>query len=174
MLHCPLGSDRVTVKITGFKHVKIRNDCQLYNPGSIDKSMQLSAKGQQSDISLIEPPELRNGDGKFDSKVDVYSAGVVIFQLASLESKIERFSDHKLIRPSTIDDDQLWDFLVHILDYDRKTRFLAEEALQHQYFNLANAVRDLSEEAGKLAEKALLDKQNGDETITQYDLDSTF
>ncbi|KAA6371994.1 MAG: hypothetical protein EZS28_032479, partial [Streblomastix strix] len=65
MLHCPFGSNRVVVKIADFGLVKVS--------GGVQQTMLMSSKGTPLNMA----PELVNGDGKADAKVDVWSAGVV-------------------------------------------------------------------------------------------------
>ncbi|KAA6377952.1 MAG: hypothetical protein EZS28_026521, partial [Streblomastix strix] len=171
MLHCPFGSNRFVVKIADFGLVKVS--------GGVQQTMLMSSKGTPLNMA----PELVNGDGKADAKVDVWSAGVVVFQLAGHEYPIKANSLQDLsklmqlktiTRPASIQDDLLWDLLLHLLDFDRKTRFSAEQALQHPYFTSFQALNDISDEARSIAASALQAQQVGDRSVTAYDTDVTY
>ncbi|KAA6356708.1 MAG: hypothetical protein EZS28_047765, partial [Streblomastix strix] len=79
-----------------------------------------------------------------------------------------------ITRPASIQDDLLWDLLLHLLDFDRKTRFSAEQALQHPYFTSFQALNDISDDARSIAASALQGQQVGDRSITAYDTDVTY
>ncbi|KAA6398525.1 MAG: putative Protein kinase domain containing protein [Streblomastix strix] len=171
LLHCPFGSNRVIVKIADFGLVKFQE--------MLNNTILMSAKGTPLNMA----PELVNGDGKADAKVDVWSMGVVIFQLAGHEYPIKAMGIPDLqklmklrtiTRPSAITDDLLWDLLIHLLDFDRKTRFSAAEALQHPYFTGPQAQIEISAEAKQVAASALQAQQNGDTSITIYDINPSF
>ncbi|KAA6353802.1 MAG: putative CBL-interacting protein kinase 31, partial [Streblomastix strix] len=70
-------SGRVYIKITDFGLVKFQN--------IIEQTMQMSLKGTPLNMA----PELLIGEGKADSKVDIWSAGVVLFQLVAHEYPIK-------------------------------------------------------------------------------------
>ncbi|KAA6378011.1 MAG: hypothetical protein EZS28_026462 [Streblomastix strix] len=140
MLHNPIGSDRVIVKIADFGLVKFQDRLQ--------QTMLMSAKGTPLNMA----PELVIGDGKADSKVDVWSVGVVLFQLVGHEYPIKAMSIPDLMklmqlqtinRPSSIQDNLLWDLLIHLLAFDRTKRFTAAEALQHPYFTNPQARNEI-------------------------------
>ncbi|KAA6356433.1 MAG: hypothetical protein EZS28_048040, partial [Streblomastix strix] len=125
-------------------------------------------------------PELVIGDGKASAKVDVWSVGVVIFQLAGHEYPIKAGSipelqklmrQPRIIRPVSIQDNQLWDLLSHCLDFDRTKRFSAAEALQHPYFTGEQAQQQINAEARQIAQQSLALQQRGDQSITLYDID---
>ncbi|KAA6380937.1 MAG: hypothetical protein EZS28_023536, partial [Streblomastix strix] len=171
ILHNPIGSDRVIVKIADFGHVKFQDRFQ--------QTIQMSAKGTPLNMA----PELVIGDGKADSKVDVWSVGVVIFQLAGHEYPIKAMSIPDLMklmqlqtinRPSSIQDNLLWDLLIHLLAFDRTQRFTAAEALQHPYFTNPQAQNEISSQAQQIALNSQILKQNGDQSITQFDIDSSY
>ncbi|KAA6368846.1 MAG: putative serine/threonine-protein kinase unc-51, partial [Streblomastix strix] len=80
MMHCPPGSQRVIVKIGDFGLVKIQN--------LIQRTMLMSAKGTPLNMA----PELVIGDRKADSKVDIWSVGVVLYQLVAHQYPIKATS----------------------------------------------------------------------------------
>ncbi|KAA6355666.1 MAG: hypothetical protein EZS28_048807, partial [Streblomastix strix] len=99
MMHCPPGSNRVIVKIADFGLVKLQDQLQ--------RTMLMSAKGTPLNMA----PELVIGDRQADSKVDVWSVGVVLFQLAGHEYPIKATSvpdlqklmhQHRIYRPAAI------------------------------------------------------------------------
>ncbi|KAA6361049.1 MAG: hypothetical protein EZS28_043424, partial [Streblomastix strix] len=107
-------------------------------------------------IPINQAPELVIGDGKADSKIDIWSAGVVIFQLAGHEypikatniSDLQKLMQQRMInRPAAILDNVLWDLLTHLLDFNRITRFTADQALQHPYFTSPQSQNEISVES---------------------------
>ncbi|KAA6400689.1 MAG: putative myosin light chain kinase [Streblomastix strix] len=171
MLHNPIGSDRVIIKIADFGLVKFQDRLQ--------QMMLMSAKGTPLNMA----PELVIGDGQADSKVDVWSVGVVIFQLVGHEYPIKAMNIPDLMklmqlqvinRPSSIQDNLLWDLLIHLLGFDRTKRFTAAEALQHPYFTNPQAQYEISSQAQQIALNSQILKQNGDQSITQFDIDSSY
>ncbi|KAA6353307.1 MAG: hypothetical protein EZS28_051166, partial [Streblomastix strix] len=75
MLHCQPGSGRVNLKITDFGIVKVNSEDE--------KTMQMTAIGTEPYMA----PELILGNGeeqvRADSKVDIWSLGILFFKLAS-------------------------------------------------------------------------------------------
>ncbi|KAA6374129.1 MAG: hypothetical protein EZS28_030343, partial [Streblomastix strix] len=131
LMQCTPGSNRVIVKIADFGLVKLQEQTK--------QTMLMSAKGTPLNIA----PELVVGDGKADAKVDVWSMGVVLFQLAGHEYPIKATSvldlqklmqQRQITRPKAITDNLLWDLLMKLLQFDKKDRPTAEQALQHPYF----------------------------------------
>ncbi|KAA6384641.1 MAG: putative Serine/Threonine kinase domain protein [Streblomastix strix] len=115
--------------------------------------------------------------------VDVWSVGVILFQLAGHEHPVKAKNIHELhnfmrqkniIRPSTIQDDLFWDLLIHLLKFDSDKRFSAAEALQHPYFTCPQAQLEISAEAKQVAASALQAQQNGDTSITIYDTNPSY
>ncbi|KAA6365825.1 MAG: putative CAMK protein kinase, partial [Streblomastix strix] len=162
MLHSPRGSGRVYVKIGDFGLVKFQ-DLQK-------QTMLMSAKGTPLNMA----PELVIGDRKADAKVDVWSMGVVLFQLVAHEYPIKATSNKTIDRPIIIKDDLFWDLLVNLLAFDRTKRFSAEQALQHPYFTSTQALNEISQESHQIATSAQLAKSNGDTNITIYDIDPSY
>ncbi|KAA6402193.1 MAG: hypothetical protein EZS28_002276 [Streblomastix strix] len=181
LLHCPHGSNRVIVKIAGFECAKVLGKYQTNNLEQEDKSFKMSAIEQQFGFRQNMAPELDIEGEKADSRVDGWSSGVVLFQLAGHDHPIKAKTIDELknfikfqtiVRPAAIQDDQLWDLLTHLLDFNRKTRYSAELALQHPYFTSPSF--EISAEANEIAIQSLYDKQQGDKSITIYDQDSTY
>ncbi|KAA6399867.1 MAG: putative serine/threonine protein kinase [Streblomastix strix] len=141
LMHCPPGSQRVIVKIADFGLVKIQN--------LIQRTMLMSAKGTPLNMA----PELVIGDRKADSKVDIWSVGVVLYQLVAHQYPIKATSvpelqtlmrQNKTInRPSLIRDNLFWDLLLNLLQFDRTKRFSADQALQHPYFTSEQAQNEI-------------------------------
>ncbi|KAA6374130.1 MAG: hypothetical protein EZS28_030344, partial [Streblomastix strix] len=128
-------------------------------------------------------PELVVGDGKADAKVDVWSMGVVLFQLAGHEYPIKATSvldlqklmqQRQITRPKAITDNLLWDLLMKILQFDKKDRPTAEQALQHPYFTGEQASKDISALQRQIVNAALLSQQGGDKSITLYDINPSY
>ncbi|KAA6376569.1 MAG: hypothetical protein EZS28_027904 [Streblomastix strix] len=163
MMHCPPGSDRVIVKIADFGLVKLQEQIQ--------QTMLMSAKGYPLNMA----PELVVGDGKADAKVDVWSMGFVLFQLAGHEYPIKATTvpdlqklmrQRQIIRPKSITDNLLWDLLMKLLQFDKKDRPTAEQALQHPYFTGEQAQQQINAEARQIAQQSLALQQRGDQSIT--------
>ncbi|KAA6391551.1 MAG: putative Serine/Threonine kinase domain protein [Streblomastix strix] len=131
MMHSPTGSGKVILKIADFGEVK-----QIQN--SSQNQMTLSARGTPPYMA----PELYL-NGKEDVKVDIWSLGIVIYQIVTHtfpfdpknEYEIGQFLTNRILnRPSSITNDDLWDLLQQMLNFDPKTRISAAEALQHPFF----------------------------------------
>ncbi|KAA6383652.1 MAG: hypothetical protein EZS28_020821 [Streblomastix strix] len=80
--------------------------------------------------------------------VDIWSVGVVLFQLRTHEYPIQagsileltkKMASGKIIRPTSIQDDQLWNLLTKLLEFDPIKRISAAEALRHPYFTSPRA-----------------------------------
>ncbi|KAA6387047.1 MAG: putative Mitogen-activated protein kinase kinase kinase NPK1 [Streblomastix strix] len=171
MMHCPPGSNRVIVKIADFGLVKLQEQIQ--------QTMLMSAKGTPLNMA----PELVVGDGKADAKVDVWSMGVVLFQLAGHEYPIKATTvpdlqklmrQRQIIRPKSITDNLLWDLLMKLLQFDKKDRPTAEQALQHPYFTGEQALKDISGLQHQIANIAQQCQQRGDSSITIYDINASY
>ncbi|KAA6366662.1 MAG: hypothetical protein EZS28_037811, partial [Streblomastix strix] len=171
MMHCPPGSNRVIVKIADFGLVK--------DQGALQQTMLMSAKGTPLNMA----PELVIGDGRASAKVDIYSAGVVIYQLAyheypikagSIQDLMKLMQQQKISRPAVIKDNLLWNFICHCLNFDRTQRYSAEQALQDPYFTGPLAQQEISQEARQIAVQLQLAQQNGDKSVTLYDINPSF
>ncbi|KAA6371905.1 MAG: putative CAMK family protein kinase [Streblomastix strix] len=171
MMQCPPGSNRVIVKIADFGLVK--------DQGALQQTMLMSAKGTPLNMA----PELVIGDGRASAKVDVWSAGVVIYQLAyheypikagSIQDLMKLMQQQKISRPAVIKDNLLWNFICHCLNFDRTQRYSAEQALQDPYFIGPQAQQEISQEARQIAVQLQLAQQNGDKSVTIYDINPSF
>ncbi|KAA6400308.1 MAG: putative AGC family protein kinase [Streblomastix strix] len=174
MLHNPLGSGRVQLKITDFGLVKVQKNAQ--------QSTHMTVAGTVPYM----PPELLGsvgGEIKADSKVDMWSAGILLHQLAShqfpfesltLQSIIMFMIAKKLDKPASIQDDQLWNLITKMLSFDSKDRISAAEALNHEFFTGDKADEEISMNALRIAQAAQKALQKGDKNINQYDLDASF
>ncbi|KAA6373355.1 MAG: putative MAP kinase kinase family domain protein, partial [Streblomastix strix] len=179
MLHCQPGSGRVNLKITDFGVVKV-------NSGD-EKTMQMTAIGTEPYMA----PEFVLGNGeeqvRADSKVDIWSLGILFFKLAShrfpcgqlnIQSIItfmNKYSQTKVLdRPQNIKNDLLWDLLVKMLQFDRKDRISAQIALQHPFFTGEQAMREIASEQIQLSQTAEQAKQKGDQNISQFETNPSF
>ncbi|KAA6362491.1 MAG: putative Serine/threonine-protein kinase NEK, partial [Streblomastix strix] len=173
MLHSPLGSGRVQLKIMDFGLVKVQKKAQ--------QSTHMTVAG----TFPYMPPELLLGskEVKADSKVDIWSAGILLHQLVShqfpfeylsLQSIISFMIEKKLNRPTNILDEVLWNLITKMLSFDGKERISAAEALNHEFFTREKADEEIPVNAFRLALSAQKALQKGDTNINKYDLDSSF
>ncbi|KAA6396297.1 MAG: putative AGC family protein kinase [Streblomastix strix] len=174
MLHCPLGSGRVQLKIANFGQVKVQ------------KNVQQSTHMDVAGTDPYMPPELLGsvgGEIKADSKVDIWSAGILLHQLASHQFPFESLTQQSIImfmiakkldKPTSIYSDQLWNLITQMLSFDIKERISAAEALNHEFFTGEKADEEISINAFRLAQAAQKALKKGDKNINQYDLDPSF
>ncbi|KAA6357601.1 MAG: hypothetical protein EZS28_046872, partial [Streblomastix strix] len=108
-------------------------------------------------------PEVEIGDRIADGKVDVWAAGLILYQLLCHEYPYDFLEAQFLIRPTIIQDDIVWDLISKLLAFDKTQRLTAEQALQHEFFNGEQAINEIPIDAFRLAHKALLAQQNGDQ-----------
>ncbi|KAA6400880.1 MAG: putative SNF1A/AMP-activated protein kinase [Streblomastix strix] len=167
MMHSSSGS--IKVKIADFGLAKVISEAQL----------AVTDLGTPFNMA----PELLLGTSPGNNKVDMWSVGVVLFQLATHEypikanslldlqkkMKMQRIEQFKLIK-----DNLLRDLLTKLLEFDPNKRFSAEQALQHSYFTSSQAFAEVNVEARQISLNASIAFQNGDKQITKYDLDQTF
>ncbi|KAA6356498.1 MAG: hypothetical protein EZS28_047975 [Streblomastix strix] len=125
-MHCPTGSGRVILKIADFGEMKnAQNDLQ--------KSLLMSQRGTNAYMA----PDLflanANNVTKADSKVDMWSLGMLLYQITTHtfpynphnEYEIQQFMRNRvLVRPPQITDNNLWNLLQRMLEFDRKFRRL--------------------------------------------------
>ncbi|KAA6368168.1 MAG: hypothetical protein EZS28_036305 [Streblomastix strix] len=158
-MHSPPGSGRVILKIADFGLVKMNSkEMQI---------QQMSTKGTLPNMA----PELIIGNGQADSKVDIWSAGVVLFQLIAKEYPINAKSIYELQkkmqlkridRPEIIKDNLMWDLIINLLQFDPKNRLTASEALQHPFFTNVLAHIQITDEIRELTSQAEQYKISGD------------
>ncbi|KAA6371354.1 MAG: putative CAMK/RAD53 protein kinase Cds1, partial [Streblomastix strix] len=178
MLHSPQGSGRMVIKITDFGLAKVQKQAQ--------QSTLMTIAGTLTFMS----PELVMGkedeeeeEVKADAKVDVWSTGILLHQLAahafpfkvaSPQAIMKFMYSKKLIRPPTIVDDSLWDLITKMLNFDRKERVSSAEALQHEFFTGQIAIQQISLEAKQLAQIAWTAQRYGDQNINKYETNISF
>ncbi|KAA6399336.1 MAG: putative SNF1A/AMP-activated protein kinase [Streblomastix strix] len=168
MLHAQQGN--VKAKIADFGLAKINQENQL----------KITSCGTPLNMA----PELVNHSFYSDNKVDIWSLGVVFFQLLTHEYPIQAggFPElqnkmawmKRINRHAAIKDDILWDLLSKMLNFDPKQRYSAEQALQHPFFTSQQASSEISQYALQIAQSATNAQQKGETWITIYDTNATF
>ncbi|KAA6389336.1 MAG: putative CAMK family protein kinase [Streblomastix strix] len=171
LLNNPEGSDFINVKIADLGIMKIMKD--------VTKETLMSLIGNRA----TSAPELQIGDMIADGKADVWSAGIVLFQLrfrkypyAQLTpiSVIEFMNNKKLECPDQQKNDILWDLITKMLEFDKNKRLTAAEALKHQFFVSEQAENEILQEARQIAHKSLEQKQKGNVGISEFDTNSSY
>ncbi|KAA6382127.1 MAG: hypothetical protein EZS28_022346 [Streblomastix strix] len=170
LLHNPLGSGRIILKISNFQILK-------QNPSAI--VLELIQGGVYPNIA----PELVIGDGKTNEKIDVWSVGIVVFQLVAHElpfkaQTLEELQNQMLrqgiVKPQIAIDDHLWDLLIKMLAFNPINRISASDALRHPYFTCEQAEDEITNGANRLVKATQMAQQSGDRTITVYDITPSF
>ncbi|KAA6372623.1 MAG: putative CAMK family protein kinase [Streblomastix strix] len=174
LFHSPPGSGRIVLKIADFGLVKVQKQ---------DTTSQMTVAGTVPYMA----PELLLGDQQGnvigDQKVDVWSSGILLYQLVTHEfpfktqtlQAINTFMFNKTLeRPKYIYDNLLWDLITKMLAFDRKNRFTVVEALKHQFFTGQQVFGEITQQIQSLALIAKTSKQNGDMSISQYDMSTLF
>ncbi|KAA6372898.1 MAG: hypothetical protein EZS28_031575 [Streblomastix strix] len=123
----------------------------------------------------IMAPELLLGTSIGTNKVDMWSVGVVLFQLATHEQPIQAESIpdlqrkmgmlKRITRHPAIVDNILWDLLSQLLEFDPDRRISAEQALQHPYFTSPQAFTEVSIQSRIIAQKCMLNERQLDNEI---------
>ncbi|KAA6386428.1 MAG: putative calcium/calmodulin-dependent protein kinase I delta short [Streblomastix strix] len=175
MLHSPLGSGRINLKIVDFGLTKIKQ--------TGENSQLMSRRGTEQ----FMPPEIylskEKGQIKADATFDVWSAGIIFYQLVAKQfpydpsqndSQRKFMEKKKLKRPERVKDDLCWELITKMLAFDRKKRICASDALKHKFFTGEQANREITEEQHQLAQVALVAQQRGDQNISQFDLDPSY
>ncbi|KAA6378502.1 MAG: putative calcium/calmodulin-dependent protein kinase [Streblomastix strix] len=170
LLHSPLGSGRIILKLADFSEVKFLKQSL--------KQTQMTQRGTQA---FMAPEIIQSQVG--DTKVDMWSVGI-LFNLIithtypfdpTNENDIRKFLGNKTyIRPSSIKDDNLWDLLKKMLSFDPINRISAVEALNHPFFTSIQALIEITPEQINFAQSAQISKSNGDLSITQFDINPSF
>ncbi|KAA6377839.1 MAG: hypothetical protein EZS28_026633, partial [Streblomastix strix] len=171
LLHSPLGSGRVILKLADFSEVKFLKQ-------SLHQTF-MTQRGTQAFMA----PELLIGSQIGDSKVDMWSAGILLNLIVthaypfdpSNEVDIKNFLRNKTFaRPSSITDNNLWDLLRKMLSFEPINRISSAKALNHPFFTSSQALREITLEQINIAQSAQISKSNGDLSITQFDIDPSF
>ncbi|KAA6398482.1 MAG: hypothetical protein EZS28_005989, partial [Streblomastix strix] len=177
LLHSPIGSNSVQIKISDFNLVKAKND---------DKKTTVTTVA--GNLPFM-PPELllgANEEGdqtKADSKVDIWASGIILhhlvahcfpFKSTNLLAINKFMKSQRLDRPITIKDNIVWDLITKLLTFDQKKRISASDALNHPFFTGAQAIKEISPLSIQLAQTAQQAKQKGDKSVTIYDVEPSF
>ncbi|KAA6376051.1 MAG: putative kinase domain protein [Streblomastix strix] len=119
LLHNP-GGDEVVLKISDFGLSRQLDDDQLART--------------HCGTPLHMAPEVLMKNGAFNNKADLWSVGVIIhpFQSKTLDELKKRVKQPPQ-KPTNLSN-QCWELIQHLLCFDAKDRFSAEEALKHQFF----------------------------------------
>ncbi|KAA6378077.1 MAG: hypothetical protein EZS28_026396, partial [Streblomastix strix] len=175
LLHSPLGSGRVIIKITDYNIFKSQSSQQ-------DKSnMPVIGENPYQAPELFIP----NQDGQIiaDGKADIWSAAILLYKLVTHEFPFKYTNQQEAIdaiiiskldrHPSIGQDKALLNLLTKMLEFEPEDRFSAEKALSHTFFTGRQAIRDVSEEAKNLTLK-LQSEQKGNKDISEFEKDSTY
>ncbi|KAA6359291.1 MAG: hypothetical protein EZS28_045182, partial [Streblomastix strix] len=164
LLHSPPGSGRIIVKIADFGLIKVQ------------KQPLQSTKITIAGTFPYMPPEMimGNDDEKVfaDANIDVWSSGIILHQL--VYHNFPFMFNKTLERPPEVKNDILWDLLTKMLTFDRNDRISASDALKHEFFTGEQALKEISQEIQNLAIAAVTVKEQGDQSITQYDTNTLF
>ncbi|KAA6371402.1 MAG: putative CAMK family protein kinase, partial [Streblomastix strix] len=179
MLHSPQGSGRMVIKITDFGLAKVQKQPFQSTLMTIAGTLTFMSP----ELVMGKEDQEEEEEVKADAKVDVWSIGILLhllaahkfpFEIASPQAITKFMYSKKLIRPPTIVDDQLWDLITKMLNFDRKQRISSAEALQHEFFTGQIAIQQISLEAKQLAQIAWTAQRYGDQNINKYETNISF
>ncbi|KAA6393000.1 MAG: putative Serine/threonine-protein kinase NIM1, partial [Streblomastix strix] len=165
LLHSPPGSGRVYVKITDLGFAKKEDLTKEEN----------SIAGTPPYLA----PELFKQSIILTRKVDIYAIGVTIYRILTHRYPVNYSDKNDLYRkmttlkciqrPPEVKVDILWNLLSEMLEFDPDKRITANDALQHPYFTSPEAIVDISSEQQDLASFAVVEEEEGDSDITEFD-----
>ncbi|KAA6392393.1 MAG: hypothetical protein EZS28_012077, partial [Streblomastix strix] len=175
LLHNPPGSKNIVIKLSNTWLAKSKQEKPQQPSLSRSSSQQFIApelmatntkKGGEKTQSKED--EIENG-----KKVDVWSVGLILYQIVAhgLPDNVKtqqdlqsRLSQNQFVRPDSLKDDLLWDLIYNLLEADPQFRFTAEQALQHEFFNMDKALLTQSK-----SQQQLVNSQSGFiKTIAQF------
>ncbi|KAA6366937.1 MAG: hypothetical protein EZS28_037536, partial [Streblomastix strix] len=170
LLHSPLGSGRVYVKITdlGFTKKEGQTNEQTYLKGTL----------------AFMSPELFQDQRIVTQKVDIYAIGITFYALILHKYPIfegnynaqrkKMFRMLSIERPPEIKNNNLWNLLSKLLEFDPILRITAKEALQLPFFTSTEALDDISTQQKELVQQAISAELNGDKIISEFDKDPSY
>ncbi|KAA6387585.1 MAG: hypothetical protein EZS28_016890 [Streblomastix strix] len=130
----------------------------------------------------VKAPEINGQNLVRTEKSDMWSIGVVLYKLATHEyPKVEKYQGpfsravlKRIQRPNSIQDNELWDLLFSLLNFDIDYRHTATQALQTPYFNSERAKAEITKEAKLITNQRTQATERGVDWILKYDLEPSF
>ncbi|KAA6394234.1 MAG: hypothetical protein EZS28_010240 [Streblomastix strix] len=139
MMHSVPVSGKVILKIADFGEVK-----QISK--SSQKQMTVSTRGTPPFMA----PELYLGIGKEDTKVDMWSLGMLLYQMLTHTFPFNSMNEYEIGQIS------------------------AAQALQHPFFTGKQALAEITQEQFQIAQVAIDSQSRGNQTISQFDTDPKY